>query len=155
MLTRISRGVYSLSTAAVDVKKLATRLYAPSYISLQTALSIYGIINQGTYILTLVTTRKPKETTISGITVIYRHIAPALFFGYKVKKGVSIADPEKAVLDTLYFKIYGKLHVSIDEWYVEDINWRKLNKYLKQFPADFRRKVAPVLEKLRLIERRY
>ena len=84
----------------------ANRIYRDSYVSLWSALSYYGLIPEGVYQTYSVSTHKTKvfDTPIGAL--IYKHIKPALFFGYRIErwdnKPILIAEPEKAILDTLY-----------------------------------------------------
>jgi predicted transcriptional regulator of viral defense system len=90
-----------------DLFLLANRLRKPSYISLETALRYYNWIPESVFSLTSVTTLKPVEwhTPVGHFT--YRSVQPRLFFGYQSleKQGAffNIADPEKTLLDLLYF----------------------------------------------------
>lgn len=96
----------TLKTEA-DLYFLANRLRRPSYISLETALRYYNWIPESVFSITSVTTAKPTEwrTPVGHFT--YRSMQPHLFFGYRPeeKQGVTfmIADPEKTLLDLLYF----------------------------------------------------
>ncbi|MBV6429678.1 MAG: hypothetical protein KIPDCIKN_04253 [Haliscomenobacter sp.] len=90
-----------------DLFLLANRLRKPSYISLETALRYYNWIPESVFSITSVTTLKPVEwhTPVGHFT--YRSVQPRLFFGYQSlqKQGpfFNIADPEKTLLDLLYF----------------------------------------------------
>lgn len=81
-------------------------LHRPSYISLESALSHYGLIPEAVYSVQNITTRKTiAYDTIAG-TFNYRSIKAHLFFGYEVDNSQTIplliASPEKAILDYLY-----------------------------------------------------
>jgi len=52
------RGLYSFSDRPVDELELANRLYAPSYVSLETALNYHGIIPDVPLAVTSVTTTR-------------------------------------------------------------------------------------------------
>jgi predicted transcriptional regulator of viral defense system len=85
---------------------IANKVYNPSYVSLEAALSYYGFIPEAVFAVTSMSTRKTKTfSTIYG-DMIYKHIHPRYFFGYDLVefKGFryKIASPEKAVLDFLY-----------------------------------------------------
>ena len=47
VIFQIAHGFYALKQENLDVEKLATQLYYPSYISFESALSKYDVINQG------------------------------------------------------------------------------------------------------------
>lgn len=94
---------------------IACRIYRPSYVSLHTALSIYGMIPEAVTSITSVTTLKTARFENSLGQYAYQNIKPSLFFGYKpvmLPKNTAIfnspsqawmlALPEKALLDLLY-----------------------------------------------------
>lgn len=103
-ITRLKNGVYLFSEEAESVKpeELARHLYSPSYISLEKALSIYGLIPEMVYGITSITPKTTRRFKNRFGNFIYRHIKPALFFGYRERNGYLMADPEKALLDYLY-----------------------------------------------------
>jgi predicted transcriptional regulator of viral defense system len=107
-IIKLRNGVYLFSDAAdgISPEEIAVRLYAPSYISLGKALSIYGLIPEMVYGLTSVTAKTTRNFKNRYGAFSYRHLRPALFFGYKEIKTNSssylIAEPEKALLDLLY-----------------------------------------------------
>lgn len=84
----------------------ANKLYSPSYVSLESALSWHGFIPEGVFQVTSCSTRKTQsfETPLGSFT--YRHIKPTLFFGYQLEEWNNhhfvIAEPEKTVIDYLY-----------------------------------------------------
>ncbi|PIQ69950.1 hypothetical protein COS55_02505 [Candidatus Shapirobacteria bacterium CG03_land_8_20_14_0_80_40_19] len=133
----VCRGRYRLKQTDIEVEKLAQNIYYPSYISFESALSKYGIINQGTYLTTLATTRHSKKITIDNIECIFRTIKPKLYFGFNLINGIYIAEAEKAVLDTLYFIYLGKLKISFTDWYLKDLDITKLKKYANRFDKSF------------------
>jgi hypothetical protein len=86
--------------------RISNCLHRPSYISLESALSHYGLIPEAVYSVQNITTKKTiAYETIAG-TFNYRNIKAQLFFGYEVDNSQTIplliASPEKAILDYLY-----------------------------------------------------
>ncbi len=88
---------------------LANKIYSPSYISLETAFSFYGMIPEGVVSVTSVTSRKTQSFKNPFGTFSYRTLRPELFFGFLPETSrlsenwnVMIATPEKALLDFLY-----------------------------------------------------
>lgn len=90
-----------------DLYFAANRLRKPSYISLETALRYYNWIPESVFSITSITTAKPAEWQTPVGHFSYRSIQPRLFFGYQPVKsgnaGFNIAEPEKTLLDFLYF----------------------------------------------------
>jgi len=91
-----------------DLFSLSNKIYSPSYISLETALSYYGMIPEQTFTIQSVSTRKPKLLTWRNHHFVWQSIQNRLFFDYQLillgKFQVSIASPEKALLDLLYLR---------------------------------------------------
>jgi len=132
-IIQITRGIYYLRGHSFDIEKLATKIYYPSYISFESALSKYGIINQGLYKLTLATTRHSKKIKLNGIECDYSKLKPELFFGFNLIGGTYIAEPEKAFLDVLYLVSLGKKTKNHQEWHTEELDKNKIKKYLPPF----------------------
>lgn len=133
-IVQITRGMYHLAGKALDIEKFATQIYYPSYISFESALSKYGIINQGIYGLTLATTRHSKKITLGGVECTYAQLKKSLFFGFSLVGDTYIAEPEKAVLDMFYATTFGKkANISTDEWDLAQIDQKKIHQYAKAF----------------------
>ena len=86
---------------------LASKIYTPSYISLHTALSFYGIIPEAVVAISSITTRKTAQFENVFASYSYQTIKPSLFWGYEPKqlsdgKTYLLATPEKALIDLLY-----------------------------------------------------
>lgn len=107
----------------------ANRIYRDSYISLWSALSYYGLIPEGVYQIHSVSTHKTKSFTTPIGEWIYKHIKPSLFFGYRIErwnnKPILIAEPEKALLDTIYLNPQWRDSTDIDAL---RINWTILSE---------------------------
>lgn len=107
-LTMLRRGLYIISEAknAIDSMAFATKIYAPSYVSLETALSFYGIIPEAVFTVTSVTTRKTKEFKTPVGNFSYQKIKKESFGGFETKKqdttSFNLALPEKALVDFFY-----------------------------------------------------
>ena len=89
---------------------IAGRIYRPSYISLHTALSIYGLIPEAVSSITSVSTLKTARFENAFGQYTYQNVKPELFFGYKPvilplntaiinapKQAWMLAHPEKAL----------------------------------------------------------
>lgn len=112
LLTRIKAGIYILNAKPPMQFEIANVLYAPSYISLETALSYYRIIPETVYVIRSITTKKSRKYTRFNRTFSYSKIKKNLYFGYKVSligdRKILIAEKEKAFLDYIYFVVAGK-----------------------------------------------
>ena len=84
-------------------------IYKPSYISLESALSFYNMIPEAVYLINAISTKKTSSFETSDASYNYRNIKKELFFGYEIVNvgdyNIKIADPQKTILDYLYFKL--------------------------------------------------
>ena len=109
-LKRVINRWYRFTETPVDEALLwftANRIYQPAYLSLETAFSYHGLIPEGVYTLTSVSSRKTQEYHTPIGTFRYQHLLPRLYFGYEVLRPtgtwpVLMADLEKALLDYCY-----------------------------------------------------
>ena len=106
---KIRNSWYRLTENALTEDTLffiSNQMYAPSYISLETALSYYGFIPEGVFKITAITTLKTKNFTSPLGIFGYQNLKPKLFFGYQLitfnNFRFKMAEPEKALLDYLY-----------------------------------------------------
>ena len=78
----------------------------PSYVSLEYALSAYGLIPESIFTITYVTSKKPGTYSSKNISLKYRNIKPNLFNGYETRmydKGSYLyAKKYKALFDFIY-----------------------------------------------------
>ena len=134
-LVRLKRGLYTLKNFTPDEMTLANRLYIPSYLSLEYALSYYSIIPESVYSVTSVTTKPTRTFVCLGKTFTYQKIKHKAFFEYTAKErnegSVFIASPEKAMADYLYFVSLGTRNRNDrTNWKVVDIE--KIKNILKE-----------------------
>jgi predicted transcriptional regulator of viral defense system len=105
-IQKIIKGYYLFSDVQVNENTLAAianKIYKPSYISLETALSYYRLIPESIYMITSVSTRRTCRFETPLATFRYRAVKPVLFFGYSILSGgIKIAYIEKAILDFFY-----------------------------------------------------
>lgn len=123
---------------------IANALYSPSYLSLEWALALYGLIPEAVPVFTSITTRTPRTFKNPLGRFEYRHIQLSLFDGFERKElvgaSVYLATPEKAVLDFLY--------LSKGEWTLErheEMRWQNLHALR---PAKLRDAAAPFPERV-------
>ena len=125
------------------IELIANKLRTPSYVSLEYALSKFGVITESVYTVTSITLKTKR--TFNNLTgqYIYKSIKKSLFNGYKLEKFLSndyyIATKEKALFDYLYFKaqtlpedisnlnIAEELRLNLDSFTKKDFN--NLSKY--------------------------
>lgn len=103
IIKRLARGKYLFlhSTKSPSDFALANFLKIPSYISLESALSYYGIIEQFPYRIFSLTLNKPAEIKIDGKIFSYSKIKKDYFKDYIKIDDFVIASKEKAIFDYL------------------------------------------------------
>ena len=126
---------------------IANRLYSPSYISLETALSNYSIIPEVSMAVTSIATKPTRRFKNKHGIFVYRTVRPGAFTGYYVERqgffDILIAEPEKALIDYIYFKTYRNKKFNlederIDKDIVSKLNKKKLDRYSRQYNIDLR-----------------
>lgn len=131
-IVRVKRGLYAFPDALPPELYLANKIYEPSYVSLEFALSYHRIIPENVYEITSVTTKATRRFEKLGKIYSYRRIKKSAFAGYTTEKqknfSFQIADPEKAFVDTNYFRMLGKLK-PISRYNKERINPAKALQY--------------------------
>jgi predicted transcriptional regulator of viral defense system len=104
LVTPVRHGTWWVD-AQVDPYRLAEYLTAPlpSYLSLQTALHLRGMIEQIPEVHYAVSLARSQRIVTSAGTFSIHHIAPELFGGFEhTKEGIALATPEKALFDMAY-----------------------------------------------------
>lgn len=143
---RLKRGLYEFVEQGGELKipdlYIASRLYEPSYVSLETALSIYSIIPDIAAAVTSVTSQPTRTFKNKYGSFFYRTCQKKAFTGYRIMlyEGfkVYIADKEKALIDFLYYR--SRLGQSLDfdeerlnKEILKKIDWKKAFRYAKLF----------------------
>lgn len=126
LLERLTNGVYKLIDTPSDDFVIANNLYYPSYISLETALNYYGILIQTPYIISSITTRRNKLIKQKDKEFIFFHLKGDYFFDYIKERDFLIATPEKALVDTIFFKAIGKSKADFSELVLEHLDKKRL-----------------------------
>jgi hypothetical protein len=113
---QLRRGVYALAPPFRKVKPhpfaLANLMVRGSYVSCQSALAHYGLIPEYVPVVTSVAIARPGRWDTPLGRFEFRHIKPALHFGYRLVdlgqgQAAFIASPEKAVLDLVHLTAKG------------------------------------------------
>ncbi len=136
IVVRLKRGLYSLAEIKVPDFYLANKLYEPSYISLEFALSYHRVIPENVYQITSVTTKATRRFEAQGKQFIYRRMKKDAFTGYATVQQRSasflIADPEKSFVDANYFRLLER-RKPLSRFDKEKINRTKALRYSKLF----------------------
>lgn len=143
-IKRIIDKFYVFSETEINEELLyliSNRIYHPSYVSLETALSYYNLIPESVYTITAVSTRRTYQFRSEIANFHYRKIHTKLMFGYTSVQyenyTIKIAEIEKAVIDYFYLnphiknnKYFSELRFNSSE-FIEKHNAEKLMQYIE------------------------
>lgn len=132
LVKRLIKGKYLFLFQKPHDFLVANFLYRPSYISLESALSFYGMIAGFPYKITSISAKKSRRIVVEGKEYLYSQIKKDLFWGYEKKENFLIADKEKALLDYFYFAFKGLREIDLSEFDLTLIENKKFNQYLKR-----------------------
>jgi predicted transcriptional regulator of viral defense system len=150
-ISPLRKGVYELTYPVDSVLSdlyVANKIYAPSYVSLETALSSQGIIPEVSMAVVSVTSKPTRRFKNRHGLFIYRSVQAKSFCGYHIEKqngfDVAVAEPEKALVDYLYFKTLrgGNFDFDserLDRKRIRRLNRTKLNRYAALYGLDLKR----------------
>ena len=127
---RAMRGLYYLRERSNEYE-IASHVISPSYISMVSALSYFGLTTQIPNKVYVVSTERHKAIDdVMGFEIVFRHVRPGMMFGYHKESdgNVFMADPEKAIVDIFYFHDVNDLDYGVLEK-PPRINIRKLTDY--------------------------
>lgn len=110
-IIRLKKGLYVVSTELSQHKLsrelVANHLYSPSYVSLESALSFYGLIPEKVYTVRSATTKRAKSFSTSLGNFEYMTI-PENYYSIGIRQEIVnneyaflIATPEKAIADMI------------------------------------------------------
>jgi hypothetical protein len=91
------------------------------------ALHYHEIIDQPSQVVTVVWLGKPRKVKSRVYTFELHKISRKLYFGFDT--GKMIAEPEKALLDTIYLRGYVPPELNLDL-----LDLEKLVRYAERFP---------------------
>jgi predicted transcriptional regulator of viral defense system len=154
MIVHLSRGRWLIDTDS-DRLLLPELLSAPdpAYVSLQSALSYHGLIEQIPSVIYAVTPGRTRRVDTPRGTISFHRLPPELILGFDFAPGsdAKIATPEKALFDHLYLaparsRLFAKLpELSIPRGF----SWRQLAEYATLVRSPGRR--AFVVERINAV----
>jgi len=145
LIHRLNRGNYinSFLYGFPGVEEVGCFLKPPGYISCEWALNYHGISLQAPMVCTVVTLStsvgKKRSIEYQGIILEFSRISPSLFFGLTYVDRYYIASPEKAILDTLYYR--GRIPAQ-DEVELDRIDFNRLLKMGGGYPKTVLRTIS-------------
>jgi predicted transcriptional regulator of viral defense system len=122
ILQRLEKDKYRILQKNVSSFQLANFLYEPSYISLETALSYWGILPQFPFEITSVTLKKTVTKSVDDIVYSYSHLSNTMYGLYTKEEEFLIATPEKSLFDQLYLVARGWRTLELDECDLSNVN---------------------------------
>jgi predicted transcriptional regulator of viral defense system len=146
-IKKVIKGFYIFSDLVLNehvLFEISNRIYKPSYISLESALSYYHLIPESVYGVTSVSTRRTYKFMTGMTEFNYRTVRPDFYFGYVVQaynhKAFKIAQPEKAIIDYFYLNPhlnnendFESLRINSKQFF-EIVNKEILFDYQTKFP---------------------
>ena len=139
---------------------IANIVHAPSYISLESALSFYGILPEGVHMCTSVCTNRTLRINMAGHEYEFSRLREKDYSGYRLEdsgvlgRRLRIADPEKAVADFFYLRTLYNSENEIRELRFNEtsldggLNSEKLFFYTEMFGTSALEKRIRILLKL-------
>lgn len=135
-ILQLKRGFYVFPDMLPPDVYVANKLYSPSYVSLEFALSYHGVIPETVYEITSVTTKTTRRFETLEKIFSYRKIKRTAYTGYEIQKQqgftFNIADAEKAFVDANYLRLTSR-QKPISRFHKEKINPEKALRYAKLF----------------------
>ncbi|MCG8310233.1 MAG: hypothetical protein MI975_22740 [Cytophagales bacterium] len=159
-IIKLRRGYYSFK----EVEKgeafryfSANKIYAPSYISMESALSYYNLIPEGVFTTVSLTTRNTSAFSTPVGSFSYRNVKAQLFFGYRLLNihghTIKMAEPEKSLLDYLYLNKIDTPDmmegIRLNESQLHDLlDFTKLSQYAGVFHSKILQRRIQLLKKM-------
>jgi predicted transcriptional regulator of viral defense system len=149
-IVHVRRGLYCLASKylreKIDPLVLAQRIYGPSYVSLETALSYHGWIPEAVYAITSTALDRSREFRTPLGHFSFTRVPQKTFYTQvtRVEKGASIllAEPLKALADYVYVH---KLDWSssrpvieslrVDKGVLESVDTQMIDDLLVNYPS--------------------
>jgi predicted transcriptional regulator of viral defense system len=150
LVERVSNKVY-INKLARDFtpRDLLSTLRPDSYVSLDSALSDFGVTTQVPYALTCVSSKYVRNIKTKTIQITFRRLKKDLYWGFTRKKTrygtYNLAEPEKALLDWIYFKSVEGLPIEMDEFRIDGLDRNRLLEGAKKFSAPVRNRILSFL----------
>ncbi len=158
-LYQLRRGLYSIAPPYQKVRPhpflVANRLQRASYVSLQSALALYGLIPESVNITVSVTAGRP-ERLVNPLGIFeFRHIKSNLLYGYQMTdlggQNALVATPTKALLDLVYLQPGGESAKYLNELRLQNLDHLDLDVLKRQtevFDSPKMRVAAKVINNL-------
>jgi hypothetical protein len=136
-----------LREARPGIEELACFLRTPSYISCEWALNRHGVLLQTPAVCTVLTLQtavgQSRNADFGGVTIEFSKIAPRLFNDFETQDGYNLAEPEKALLDTIHLR---KRVPFADELELDRLDREKLQTMAEAFPVVVKKRLEEIIK---------
>ncbi len=142
LIYRIIRGHYvnSFLYGFPSVEEVACFLRPPAYVTCEWAMNYHGVSLQVPATCTVATLStavgRNRNIAYQGVTIAFSRISPALFTGFAAVDKFYVATPEKALLDTLYYRKRIPAHDEL-EW--DEVDAGALAELAAKYPKSVSR----------------
>ena len=139
-IVQLRRGLYAIAPPYQKKKPhpflVANHLQRASYVSLQSALSFYGLIPEVVHVITSVSTGRPERLETPLGIYDFHHLKTELLFGYQMMdlggQSVLLATPEKALLDLVYLQPAADFPAYLSELRLQNSARLDINRLMNQ-----------------------
>jgi predicted transcriptional regulator of viral defense system len=150
LVERVSNKIYINKVAkGFSQHDLLHVLRPDSYVSLESALADYGVTSQIPRVLTCVSPKYVRNIKSRTAHITFRTLKKDLYWGYGPKKtryGIyNLAEPEKALLDWIYFRRKKNLPLDTDEFVLSELDRTRLLEYAKRYPVQVENEILRLL----------
>jgi len=115
-----------------ELFQIANMIQVPSYISLTSALVYYNISTQQLQgIIESITTKKTNSVRLKEISFKFILVKKNFYKGFKLENDIFIAEPEKALADTVYLSSLGRYNCDFDAIDFDKLNKTKITDYIR------------------------
>ncbi|MFA4981859.1 MAG: hypothetical protein WC592_05250 [Candidatus Omnitrophota bacterium] len=142
IIIKIRRGIWAPESETISVYDVVPHLFPKhrAYVSFISALHLHGIIEQIPHVITLASTAHAAAIrTNLGVFQVH-HISPLFFAGFGWYRGSGsflIAEPEKALVDSLYLSAYKRKRFGYfpELYFPETFSFKKAKAWADKIPS--------------------
>jgi predicted transcriptional regulator of viral defense system len=131
-IMKAERGVFY--TEQANIYEISSNIVPFSYVSMLAALRYYDITTQMPIAISVISPKRHRAVKIKGYKIEFTTFKRNLIFGYVRRGNAFIAEPEKALLDSLYYGDYAYLDEALLRGVREGlVNIDKMVGYAQRF----------------------
>lgn len=163
-IIQLRRGLYTLAAPYRKVKPhpftVANRVVRGSYVSCQTAMAYFGLIPEYVPTTISVSASRPASWDTELGIFTYRHIKPALLYGYTLEElgdgqQAYVATPEKALFDLIYLTPGGDRMPYLHELRLQSLEQLNMPKLQEFAHRSHRPKMKRAAENITLLAKEF